>query len=147
MLPPGVLPSVMVNGDVSFAPRRRAVRRGWGGAAGLVYPTLLVVLGLSVGFLQAGGPTELAASFLGALLFLTAAPTAWIFAFSFIEVTRFTVIAVGVLTSFPLWYLTSAGIADRSQSWGLWLRRYTTFAALWTVASLGIFAILALFET
>jgi len=133
-----------VNGDVSFAPRRRTVRRGWGGVVGLAYPSLLVVLGLSVGFRQAGGPTDLAASYLGALLFLTAAPTAWVFAFPFIEVTRFTVIAVGVLTSFPLWYLAGAGIAERSPSWAVWLRRDITVAMVWTVTTLGLFAILAL---
>jgi hypothetical protein len=135
-----------VSGDVSFAPRRRTIRRGWGGLAGLGFPGLLIVIALSVGFRQGGGPSDLAASFLGALLFLVAAPTAWLFAFPFIEVTRFTVISVGVLTSAVLWYITGRAIADRSPSWRLWLRRYATVCVLWTAATLAIFAVLASLE-
>lgn len=132
-----------MTGDVSFAPRRRTIRRGWGGVAGLSFPAVLVVISLSVGFRQAGGPTDVASSFLGALLFLVAVPTAWLFAFPFIEVTRFTVIAVGVLTSGPVWYLVGRAIANRSRTWGIWLRRYCATAVLWTAAMLVAFAALA----
>jgi len=114
--------------------------------AGLGFPGLLVVIALSVGFRQAGGPSDLAASFLGALLFLVAAPTAWLFAFPFIEVTRFTVISVGVVTSAVLWYLTGRAIAERSRSWGAWMRKYTTVCVLWTSATLAFFAVLASLE-
>lgn len=146
MLPTPQVPSSLVSGDVSFAPRIRRVPRLWGGLGATVYPLALVVLGLSVGFRQGGGPTDLAASFLGALLFLIAAPTAWIFAFPFIEVSRFTVILVGSATSIPLWFLLGRSIALRSESWGVWLRRYATFAVVWTVFTFLVFALLALLE-
>jgi len=144
MLPTLAVPSPFVSGDVSFAPRRRHVRHGWGGFAGLVYPTTLVALGLSVGFRQDSGAADLAASFLGAILFLIAAPTAWIFAFPFIEVTRFTVIVVGVLTSFPLWYLVGRALANGSSTWASWVLRYAGVSFTWTISTLLAIALLAL---
>jgi hypothetical protein len=99
-----------------------------------------------VGFRKAGGPNDLASSFLGALLFLIAAPTSWLFAFPFIEVTRFTVIAVGATTSGVIWYLVGRSIADRSRTWRTWARKYAVFCVSWTAATLAIFAILASLE-
>ena len=132
-----------MTGDVSFAPRRRTIRTGWGGIAGLTFPTVLVVISLSVGFRHAGGPGDLASSFLGALLFLVAAPTAWLFAIPFIEVTRFTVITVGVLTSGVVWFVAGRAIAARSRSWGVWMRRYAAICVTWTAATLLLFALFA----
>jgi hypothetical protein len=112
----------------------------------LGYPTLLVGVSLSVGFRRAGELTDLAASFLAALLFLVAAPTSWVFAFPFIEVTRFTILFVGVLTSFPLWYAAGAALADASATWPVWLRRYLVIAVGWTaftILALGVIALLA----
>ena len=132
-----------MNWDLSFAPRRLGPSRGRGGLAGLTYPVILVVIALGVGFRRGGDMSDLAASFLGALLFLVACPTAWVFAFDFIEVTRFTVIAVGVLTSFPLWYAVSATLAERADFWGEWLRWYATTCAMWTVATILLAAVIA----
>jgi hypothetical protein len=103
-------------------------------------------MAMSVGFRQAGGPSDIAGSFLGALLFLVAAPTAWVFAFPFIEVTRFTVIAVGVVTSAIAWYLIGRALAERSMSWAVWLGRYATVCLVWTAVTLALFAVLASLE-
>jgi hypothetical protein len=109
----------------------------------LTYPVLLVVIALGVGFRRGGDMGDLAASFLSALLFLVACPTAWVFAFDFIEVTRFTVIGVGVLTSFPLWYALSAALAERADFWGEWLRWYVTACLIWTVLTILLMAVIA----
>ena len=132
-----------MNWDVSFAPRRLGPSRGRGGLAGLTYPAILVVMALGVGFRRGGDMNDIAASFLSALLFLVACPTSWIFAFDFIEVTRFTVIAAGVLTSFPLWYALSAALAERADFWGEWLRWYVTVCLIWTVATILVMAVVA----
>lgn len=132
-----------MNWDLSFAPRRLGPSRGRGGLAGLTYPVFLVVIALGVGFRRGGDMGDLAASFLSALLFLVACPTAWVFAFDFIEVTRFTVIGVGVLTSFPLWYALSAALAERADFWGEWLRWYVTACLIWTVLTILLMAVIA----
>jgi len=132
-----------VSRDLSFASRKHGPRRGGAGLAALVFPTLLVLLGLGVGFREGGGVTDLATGFLAALLFLVAAPTAWIFSFDFIEVTRFTVIVVGVLTSFPLWYLLGSGLAESSPTWPAWIRRYLAVSLTWTVTVLVVLALVA----
>lgn len=129
--------------DLSFAPRRRTLSRGLAGLFALGYPTLLVLLAVSVGFRRAGELTDLAASFLATLLFLVAAPTSWVFAFPFIEVTRFTILSVGVLTSFPLWYAVGAALADASPSWPVWLRRYLVVAIGWTIFTIVMIGLLA----
>lgn len=85
---------------------------------------------------------EIATSFLGTILFLTAAPTAWIFAIPFIEVSRFTVLLAGVLSSFPLWWLLGTRLAEGAANWLVWLRRYATAALVWT--SIHLFAIAVL---
>ena len=127
---------------VSFTRPRAAVARRAGGIAGLVYPTVLVALALDVGFRHGGDMGEIATSFLGTLLFLTAAPTAWIFAIDFIDVSRFTVLLAGVLSSFPLWWLLGARLADGAPNWLAWLRRYATALLVWT--SLHLFVIATL---
>ena len=132
-----------MNWDLSFAPRRLGPSRGKGGLAGLTYPAILVLMALGVGFRRGGDMNDLAASFLSALLFLIACPTSWVFAFDFIEVTRFTVLAVGVLTSFPLWYAVSAALAERADFWGEWLRWYVTTCLVWTVAMILLVALIA----
>lgn len=127
---------------VSFTRPRNIVAPALGGAAALVYPTILVGMALDVGFRHGGGATEIATSYLGALLFLTAAPLAWIFAIDFIEVSRFTVIAIGVLSSFPLWWLAGSRLADGASSWLVWLRRYATLAVVWTALHLFTIALM-----
>lgn len=124
---------------VSFLRPRSAVGHTAGGIAGLVYPVMLVALALDVGFRHGGDMGEIATSFLGTILFLTAAPTAWIFAIDFIEVSRFTVLVAGVLSSFPLWWLLGTRLAEGASNWLVWLRRYTTAALIWT--SLHLFVI------
>jgi hypothetical protein len=117
---------------VSFLRSRNAVSHGAAGLAALGYPVVLVALALDVGFRHGGDMGEIAASFLGTILFLTAAPTAWIFAIDFIDVSRFTVIVAGILSSFPLWWLLGTRIAEGAAGWLVWLRRYATAVLLWT---------------
>ncbi len=132
-----------VDHDVSFAPRRTTVSPILGGFLGLMFPFVLVVAALSVGFRAGGDMGDFAASLVGALLFLIAAPTAWVLSFPFIDVTRFTVFLTGVVTSSILWYLLGRGIATRSEEWIQWLRAYGVVCVAWTAFNLVVFGIVA----
>lgn len=84
-----------------------------------------------------------AASLAGAVLFLIAAPTAWVLAFPFIDVTRFTVFAFGVASSAVIWYLVGRAIAVRCEDWLQWLRRYGMTCVAWTAFNLIAFGVVA----
>ena len=129
--------------DVSFAPRRMTVSPMVGGALGLLFPTIMGLIGLSVGFRQGGDMGDFAASIAGTLLFLIAAPTAWVLSFSFIDVTRFTVILFGIVTSAPLWWLVGVAVARGSDNWLIWMRRYVVVSVLWAVANIVVIAMIA----
>lgn len=129
--------------DVSFAPRRTTVAPALGGTLGLMYPFVLVVAALSVGFRSGGDMGDFAASLAGAVLFLIAAPTAWALSFAFIDVTRFTVFVFGIVTSVPIWYLAGRSIATRSSEWVEWLRSYGVLCVSWTAVNLVLFGIVA----
>ena len=86
---------------------------------------------------------QFAASLAGAVLFLIAAPTAWVLSFSFIDVTRFTVFVFGVSTSVPIWYLTGRVIATRSDNWIEWLRMYGITCVAWAAFNLVLFGVIA----
>ena len=116
-----------------------------GGLAGLVYPIFLVTVAIQTGFRHAGELNDLAASFLAALMLLVAEPTAWLFSFDFIEAGRFTIIFVGALTSFTLWYLAGSALADRSDRWSQWIRRYVALCIAWTALNLLGFFLVASF--
>jgi len=79
---------------------------------------------------------EFAATLAATVLFLIAAPTAWVLSFSFIEVTRFTVLVFGIATSAPLWYVLGVAVARRSGDWLVWFRRYGLTCVAWTAANL-----------
>lgn len=132
-----------VRRDVSFAPRRGTVSPVLGGILGLMYPFVLVVAALSVGFRAGGDMGDFAASLAAAVLFLIAAPTAWILSFPFIEVTRFTVFVFGIVTCVPLWYLAASAIARRSSGWLQWLRSYGIACVAWTATNLIMFGVIA----
>jgi hypothetical protein len=100
-------------------------------------------VGLSVGFRVTPEPGELATAVLGAIVFVIAAPTSWVFAIDFIEASRLTVVSVGALTSLPLWYLLGARMAATTDHWIFWLRRYLIFCGLWTVLMLVLLVLLA----
>lgn len=115
----------------------------WGGVASLAYPTILVVTALGVGFRQGGGVGEFAASLAATVLFLIAAPTAWVFAFPFIEVTRFTVIVAGIISSAPLWYIYGVALFRAVGDWMAWFRRYVVSCVIWTAANLVVLGVIA----
>jgi hypothetical protein len=121
---------------VSFGARRSTVSPIVGGFVALTYPTILVAIALSVGFRRGGDMGEFAATLAATLLFLIAAPTAWILSFPFIEVTRFTVVVFGVATALPLWYLLGVAMARRAEVWPLWLRSYAIVCVGWTAVNL-----------
>jgi hypothetical protein len=108
-----------------------------------MFPFVLVVAALSVGFRAGGGMGDFAASLAGAVLFLVAAPTAWVLAFPFIDVTRFTVFAFGIVSSALLWYLLGRTIAGRSSHWIQWLRGYGIACVAWTGFNLVTFGVVA----
>ncbi|HHC09370.1 MAG TPA: hypothetical protein ENK55_11730 [Actinobacteria bacterium] len=129
--------------DLSFA-ARSAVSPTLAGVAALGYPLALTFLLLSTGFRSLGGPDELARSYIATLLFLVAAPTAWIFSLDFIEASRTTILFAGIATSFPIWYFAGRGLAARSRHWAQWLRRYVAGSIAWTVATFAFAGVLAL---
>lgn len=114
---------------------------------GLVYPTILVGAALSVGFRRGGDMGDFAASLLGSVLFLVAAPTAWIMSFSFIDVTRFTILGFGVVTSFPFWFLVGSGLARGTDRWTTWALRYVVVSISWTAFNFLVFAVVASFAS
>ena len=132
-----------MNHDVSFAPRRTTVAPVLGGILGLMFPFVLIVAALSVGFRSGGDMSDFAASLAGAVLFLVAAPTAWVLAFPFIDVSRFTVFVFGIVTSLPMWFLVGRGIAARSGDWISWLRVYGIVCVGWTSLNLLLFGFIA----
>jgi hypothetical protein len=131
-----------VTPDLSFTSRPGLNRRG-GGSLALLYPVALMGVGMSVGFRGTPEPGELATAVLGAILFVIAAPTTWVFAIDFIEASRLTVVSVGALTSLPLWYLLGSRMASTTDHWILWLRRYLIFCGLWTVLMMVLMVVLA----
>lgn len=86
---------------------------------------------------------DFAASVAATVLFLIAAPTSWVLSFSFIEVTRFTVLVFGVVTSAVLWYVLGVSIARRSAAWIEWIRRYAVVCLAWTAGNLLLIGIVA----
>jgi hypothetical protein len=132
-----------VNDNVSFAPRRRTIAPISGGILALTYPAVLVILALSTGFRRGGDMTEFAATLAGTVLFLIAAPTSWVLSFSFIDVTRFTVLLFGIATSAPLWWILGVSIARRSDSLVEWARRYAFVCVGWTACNLLLFGVIA----
>ena len=109
----------------------------------LTYPAALVTIALAVGFRRGGDMGEFAATLVGTLLFLVAAPTAWVLSFDFIDVTRFTVLVFGIATSFPLWYVLGVAIARGCEQWLPWVRRYLTLCVVWTALNVFLVGILA----
>lgn len=103
----------------------------------------LITVALSVGFRRAGDMGDFAATMAGSVLFVIALPTSWVLSFSFIDVTRFTVLIFGVATSFPLWYLVGAAIARSTESWLVWVRRYLIGVVAWTAINLILIAAVA----
>lgn len=128
---------------MSFASRGPAVSPILGGLFALGYPVALIVVSLGVGFRRGGDLGEFAATLAATVLFLIAAPTAWILAFPFIEVTRFTVLVFGVVTSLPLWYVAGVAVARASDDWIGWLRRYAVGCVSWTAVNLIVIGIIA----
>ena len=114
-----------------------------GGALGLIFPTLIGLVALSVGFRDGGDMGDFAGSIAATLIFLIAAPTAWVLSFPFIDVTRFTVITFGILTSAPLWWLAGVAIARTSVHWGRWAARYIVVCVGWFVFNIIAIAVIA----
>lgn len=133
--------------QIDFGERKETLPRGLGGIAGLVYPSTLVALSIGVEFSAQGGLRGFGTAFMGALLFVIAAPTSWLFAVEFIEAGKFTVIVFGVATSFPLWFMVGAGLASVSRHWVEWAGRYVMVAAIWSVVTLLIVGIVGSIAT
>jgi hypothetical protein len=132
-----------VKKSVSFAPKRQTISPLTGGLFGVSYPVFLTIVSLSVGFRRAGDMGDFAATLAASVLFLVAAPTAWVLSFSFIDVTRFTVLVFGIATSFPIWYLFGVALARGANDWLVWIRRYVTISLAWTAFNLLFIAVVA----
>ncbi len=119
--------------DIDFSARRGGLARQVGGIAAFAYPLALTSIALSVGFRRAGDMSDLATSLLATMLFLVAAPTAWIFTVDFIEAGRLLIISSALATSLPLWFLVGSRLAYFSYNWSTWLRRYVLLCVVWSV--------------
>jgi len=131
--------------DISFSPRI-GLHRTQAGVLALTYPLILITLTIGVGFRQGGGAAEFGASFAASVMFLIAAPTAWILAIDFIEAERFTILLFGAATSLPLWAIAGNVLAAISSSWRQWIVRYIAVCAVWTtlyVVAIGAIAAVA----
>ena len=129
---------------ISFV-TRQGLDRVKGAILALSLPLLLIALAIGVGFRDGGGEVDFGSSFVAVVMFLVAAPTAWIFAIDFIEAERFTVMLAGALTSLPLWGFAGAVIAANSTSWPQWSLRYVALCAVWItfyVLAIGVMAAL-----
>lgn len=111
---------------------KQGLQRTQAAVLALTYPLILIGLAIGVGFRQGGGIAEFGTSFAAAVMFLVAAPTAWVFAIEFIDAQRFTVLLVGAVTSLPLWGLAGIGLARVSRTWAQWTLRYIALCAAWT---------------
>jgi hypothetical protein len=118
--------------DLIFRPRS-GLRRVPAGLAALIFPAALVVAALGVDFRAVGDGSDIATAVLATFMFVVAVPTAWIFAIDFIEAGRFTVVLVGVLTSFPIWFLLGTKLAQAASHWGEWIGAYLKICVIWTV--------------
>ena len=76
--------------------------------------------------------TDIAASLLATMMFLIAAPTAWIFTVDFIEAGRLMVITSALATSLPLWFFLGSRLAYYAPNWGIWVRRYMALCVVWS---------------
>jgi len=85
---------------------------------------------------------DLAASILAVVLFLIAAPTAWIFTVDFIEAGRLLVVTSALVTSLPLWFIVGSRIADYATGWAIWLRRYVVICIVWSVLNILVLIVL-----
>ncbi|MCP3977660.1 MAG: hypothetical protein GY720_24620 [bacterium] len=128
--------------DISFV-TKKGLNRSQSAVLALTYPLTLIALAIGVGFRQGGGVAEFGASFAAAVMFLVAAPTAWVFAIDFIEAERFTVLLFGSVTSLPLWAIAGAGLATISESWRQWSMRYLALCAVWTTAYVFVIGVIA----
>ena len=131
-----------VSQDISFV-TKKGLNRSRAGLLALSYPVVLIGLAIGVGFRQGGGVDEFGASFAAAVMFLVAAPTAWVFAIDFIEAERFTVLLFGAATSLPLWAIAGAGLATISTAWRQWAVRYLALCVSWTTAYVVIIGAIA----
>ncbi len=131
-----------VSQGISFVPRT-GLPRARAAVLALSYPVLLMALAIGVGFRQGGGAGEFGASFAAAVMFLVAAPTAWVFAIDFIEAERFTVMLFGAVTSLPLWALSGIFLAAVSSRWGAWAGRYAALCVAWTTSYVLVMGLIA----
>ena len=143
--PSGVYSGAVV-GDLSFTATRGGVPRIGAGVAALAFPVLLIAIAVDVGFRSGGDMGDLAGSFLGAILFLVAAPTGWVFSIEFVDAGRFTVLFTAMLTSLPLWYVAGSFLATLSESWLEWLKRYGAVCLSWSSLSFLIIGIAGQFS-
>ena len=112
-----------------------------GGVLALAFPFALTTLALSVGLRRLGDMTDIAASLLATIMFLVAAPTAWIFTVEFIEAGRLLVITSALATSLPLWFLAGSRLAYYARSWGIWARRYMVLCVVWSSLNIALIVV------
>lgn len=127
---------------IDFSSRRGGVPRMVGGTVALVYPVALTALSLSVGLRQIGDMSDIASSLLAAMMFLVAAPTAWIFTAEFIEAGRLLIVTSALLTSLPLWYMAGSRLAHYADTWGVWLKRYVILCVVWSVVNVVLLVVI-----
>jgi len=137
------LSSGIVTRQFSFASRRGGLPTGRGGLYALSWPLVTVVLALGAMRDGVTGLTDPSTPLVAGLLFLLAVPTTWVFALA--KLAPVVTVVLGVVTSFPLWFLLGARLAEASWTWGQWWRRYAAWAIGWAVAAMIALAVIASF--
>ena len=127
---------------IDFSTRRGGLSRRIGGVVAFAYPLALTALSLSVGFDEVGDMTDIAAAVLATMLFLVAAPTAWLFTVEFIEAGRLLVIVSALATSLPLWYLVGSRLAYYADAWTVFARRYVVLCLVWNAINVVVVVVL-----
>jgi hypothetical protein len=129
-----------VSQRIKFGNRQEGLDPFWGGLQALVVPLIVVLLALGQGFNSSGTFGDPTTSELGALIFLVAVPTSWVFAIDFIEASRLTVVVVGLATSLPLWWWLGSRIARQAPTWAVFWLRFVVAMLAWTSLFMVAFA-------
>jgi hypothetical protein len=133
-----------VTRQFSFASRRGGLPTGRGGLFALSWPLITIALALGSMRGEVRGLTDPAAPLVAGLLFVLAAPTTWLFALA--RLAPVVTVVLGVVTSFPLWFLLGSRLAAASWTWGEWWRRYAAWAIGWAVVAMILLAAIASFS-
>ncbi len=104
-------------------------------------PFFLVLPALNAMAGSAEGLTDPAPPIVAGVSLLLATPTTWLFAL--LDLSPVLTVVLGIVTSFPLWFLLGSRLAETSIDWGEWGRRYIGWSVAWAVTVVVGFTVVA----